>query len=66
LPPAVNFVSDLLAGLHSFVKGQPQYDDVTIVALGFEWSADDEPETRLEQIQKSSRQTMGKRKGQAN
>ena len=45
LPPASNMVSDVLARLRSFVGEARQYDDITMVALGAEWSSDDEPVT---------------------
>lgn len=45
LPPAANMVSDVLARLRAFVGEAQQYDDITLVALGAEWSSDDEPVT---------------------
>jgi sigma-B regulation protein RsbU (phosphoserine phosphatase) len=45
LPPAANMVSDVLARMREFVGEAPQYDDITLVALGAEWSSDDEPVT---------------------
>ena len=45
LPPAANMVSDVLARMREFVGEARQYHDITLVALGAEWSSDDEPVT---------------------